>query len=459
MPSTTSTSGPIVLRLATEHVLGSMVSARTQPRATGASRCAALVNLMSHRRIVLLQGPAGPFFRQLATALTKDPTRVVHKVHLNGGDELFFRGVREPRIKNVCFDGPRGQWHEWIMRLMQFRRADAIVLFGQCRFYHSTAIDAARRLGVAVYVFEEGYIRPNFVTLEQGGVNGASSLPRDPLDYTTHQIEPGPQPAAPRHVFARMAACHAMYYLAARSSRRRYPHYQHHRPLNVLTETARWCRGGVRKLVFRATESRVLAKLLCPQASKRYFVVPLQVHNDSQISHHSRYGCVEQFIEEVVKSFAEHATADKWLVFKHHPMDRAYTNYRRMLAAVARLHGVSDRVFYIHDAPLPALLRNAAGAITINSTVGFSALLHGTPCFAAGDCIYAMSGLAQSGMLDTFWQWPGTVDRDLVQAFRAAVIQRTQLTGSFYHGVDVLDQADVAGTNHVSKLVLDESAA
>ncbi|WP_250313331.1 capsular polysaccharide export protein, LipB/KpsS family, partial [Escherichia coli] len=31
--------------------------------------------------------------------------------------------------------------------------------------------------------FEEGYLRPQFITVEEGGVNAYSSLPRDPDFY------------------------------------------------------------------------------------------------------------------------------------------------------------------------------------------------------------------------------------------------------------------------------------
>lgn len=401
-----------------------------------ASRCAALEDMRSHRHVVLLQGPAGPFFRHLAIDLAREPDRIVEKIHLNGGDEASFGSVSHPRIRMVRYDGSREDWGGWLAGFLRFHHADAIGLFGQCRHYHAVAIEVARQLGLAVFVFEEGYVRPNYVTIERGGVNGASSLPRDPAFYRDTGAEPAPQQAgAARAPFARMAAWHATYYVAARLSARRYPHYRHHRPLDVTAETARWIRGGLRKLVYAVSEAGTIRRLLSAQAAKRYFVVPLQVHNDSQVTHHSPYASVAQFIEEVVQSFARHAPAGTWLVFKHHPMDRAYTDYRRLLAELARAYGLAGRLLYVHDAPLPALLRHAIGAVTINSTVGFSALLHGTPCFVCGECIYALPGLARNDSLHAFWRAPGSVDRALVQAFRSAVIRHTQLAGSFYDRV------------------------
>jgi capsular polysaccharide export protein len=40
---------------------------------------------------------------------------------------------------------------------------------------HMVAHQMARLVGVRVHVFEEGYIRPNWLTLERDGVNGNSA--------------------------------------------------------------------------------------------------------------------------------------------------------------------------------------------------------------------------------------------------------------------------------------------
>ncbi|WP_441294118.1 capsular polysaccharide export protein, LipB/KpsS family, partial [Bordetella pertussis] len=40
------------------------------------------------------------------------------------------------------------------------------------------AVALARASGVRVHVFEEGYFRPHWVTLERGGVNGFRAIAR-----------------------------------------------------------------------------------------------------------------------------------------------------------------------------------------------------------------------------------------------------------------------------------------
>jgi len=49
-----------------------------------------------------------------------------------------------------------------------------IVLYGDTRPIHAQAVEIANKLGLSVHVFEEGYMRPYWVTYERGGTNGNS---------------------------------------------------------------------------------------------------------------------------------------------------------------------------------------------------------------------------------------------------------------------------------------------
>ena len=120
----------------------------------------------------MLQGPMGPFFERLAGTLRAHGQQV-WKVNFNAGDDWFFGGDRVFQFRD-----PLDQWPACLRRLIAELRLDAIVLFGQSRRMHQMAIAEAQALGVTVFVFEEGYVRPDYVTLEVGGVNAASSLPR-----------------------------------------------------------------------------------------------------------------------------------------------------------------------------------------------------------------------------------------------------------------------------------------
>jgi capsular polysaccharide export protein len=122
------------------------------------------------------------------------------------------------------------------------------------------------------------------------------------------------------------------------------------------------------------------------------------------------------------------------LVIKHHPLDRGYHDYATLLAQLARVHGLKDRLIYIHDQHLPSLFDHMLGAVVINSTVGFSAVSHGAPVKTCGLAIYDIPGLTFQGSLDAFWSEAGTFrpDPQLFMRFRAFVIDHTQINCSFY---------------------------
>ncbi|WP_119153275.1 capsule biosynthesis protein [Caldimonas tepidiphila] len=388
--------------------------------------------LLGHQRPLLLQGPMGPFFDQLARFLLAQGKQV-RKVHFNGGDELFYSATpAEP------YTGTLKDWPHWLRQYLRSHAVDALVLFGQTRSLHLRARAVARELGVPVYVFEEGYFRPHYVTLERGGVNADSPLPRNPQAYRGRSSQEPASPRATNQRFGRMAWQAVSYYMATVARSRRYAHYSHHRPISPVAEGLRWVRGGWRKLWFRLKE-RGHASLCEAPLSGRWFLVPLQVHNDSQVTHHSPFGRVENFIEQVLASFAAHAPQDTLLVIKHHPMDRAYRDYGRLIARAADALGIGARVRYLHDAHLPTLLQHARGVVTINSTVGLQALYHRCPVVTLGEAFYAVRGLVHPGPLQSFWTQPGEVDAALFSRFKAHVIAQSQLNASFYGEVPALE--------------------
>ena len=408
-----------------------------------------LDHLLARKRSLLLQGPMGPFFARLAQTL-RAHGQEVWRVNFNGGDDHYHDGANVLR-----FHQRPSEFAGWLGALLDDLQADTIVLFGQSREHHRTALRIARERGLAVFVFEEGYVRPDYVTLEEGGVNAASMLPRDPAFYRTLTPETLPAPVPTHQQFSTVAGIAMRYALACWFERDTYPHYVHHRPLHPVSEGLRWVRGAWRKWYYRFTERHMLGRLSAPEQHKRFYLVPLQVHNDSQITCHSTYAEMGDFIGEVIGSFAGFAPTDHVLVFKHHPLDRPYTDYTRDIAKLAIHHGVADRVHYIHDQHLPTLLQHARGVVTINSTTGLQALFHGTPVITLGEAIYAVKDMVHPGPLESFWRDPGPVDAELFARYRSWLVHETQLNASFYAdapGLPATAQAPGASTDSKRRL-------
>lgn len=376
------------------------------------------------RRILLLQGPVGPFFRRFADDL-QHAGATVHKVNFHAGDWLFYR------TGAVQYRGTMEEWPAWFEHYLVQHAIDVVFLFGDCRPVHVLAHWIASGRGLAVGVFEEGYIRPDYITLEYSGANGYSLISRNPFHY---QEPPADVPAVSPvgKTYWSMVGYGFGYFTLGALGRPWFPHYRHHRPLTLL-EAWPWVLSAWRKARYQCVE-RGVEERLKGELSRRYFLVPLQVHNDSQVTVHSDWEGVEHFIEATMQSFARCAPADTALVIKHHPMDRGYRDYTRLIRRLASELGIADRVLYIHDQHLPTLLDHARGVVVINSTVGLSALLHKAPTKVCGNAIYDMEGLTWQGTLDAFWSEAAgaTPDPVLQHNFRHHLIRQTQVNGSYY---------------------------
>ncbi|MDQ3036489.1 MAG: hypothetical protein M3Y87_29090, partial [Myxococcota bacterium] len=373
---------------------------------------------------LLLQGPAGPFMHRLGRELRDAGVRTT-KINFHAGDVLFYPGPDA-----LAFRGELGQLGAFVRRVIEEREIDAIFLFGDCRAHHRIAIEVARALGVTVWAFEEGYLRPDWITLERGGVNGHSSLPRDPEVYRRAALPKPPDARKVGDSFGTMSWYSTLNALTFTHLNHGFPHYRHHRNLNAWFHTFSWVRGAARKELFRRQEAPILPRLT-GELSGRFFLAVLQVHCDFQLVH-SKYRDVVEFIHEVVATFAEHADPRDTLVIKHHPMDRPFREYGPLMRELARAHGLGDRLIYVHDLHLPTLLEHARGTITINSTTALQSFHHGTPVKAMGDAIYDLPGLTFQGELAAFLREPGTFDRELYESFRRWLLWHNQANGSFY---------------------------
>lgn len=382
------------------------------------------------RNILMLQGPVGPFFNRLSKDLQWAGANV-HKINFNGGDWFYYPRNATSFTDKIANFGP------FLSRVCDEKRIDTIMLFGDCRDMHGIASAIAAQLNIEIYVFEEGYIRPDYITMECHGVNGRSTMPRAGIFYLN---TPAPEPVETStvgHSIWYAAAWAFTYYFWAIILWPFFPRYRHHRPLNWFEGLA-WVRGTARKYWYR-WKNKSDVRRLTAKNHPPFFLVPLQVHNDAQIGVHSEFDTIEQFIRHTTTSFAAHAPRDAMLVLKHHPMDRPYTDYTRLVRRLREETKLGDRLIYVHDPHLPTLINNSEGLVTINSTTGMSAIHHGKPTLALGDAIYRIEGLTASISLNEFWskaaEFP--VHQDLYRNFRHQLIYRTQLNGNFYRRINI----------------------
>jgi len=387
----------------------------------------------SRRRFYFLQGNASWFYRRLGDSLARRG-HVVRRLNFCGGDRRFWG------------DWQAADWRGHLETLPEFldqeyRRhdIDTIVMFGDCRPVHRAAIDIARRQGQQIIVFEEGYLRPGWVTLERQGVNGYSRLPDQPGWYLDKARGlPAATDAAPIGAgLARRIYYDFQWQLWNYLQFHRYPNYRTHRPYPIVAEYATWS-VRLAKLTWRRRQAEAAVAALI-RNRRHFFLFPLQLDTDSQIRVHSGFGRMANAITTVIDEFAAAAPAAALLVLKNHPLDNGWIDYHRLVRRHAASRGIAERVWFIDGGPLDALIDHAAGIVTVNSTVGLTALERKRPVICLGKSVFDMPGLTFQAPLADFWHRPDAPQASLLQAFRAVLQRACLIAGNFYtdRGVDL----------------------
>ncbi|MEM6462657.1 MAG: hypothetical protein AAF724_12140 [Pseudomonadota bacterium] len=349
----------------------------------------------------------------------------------NAGDRVF-----AGRDKRVHYSGRPNDLEAWYNALLARHRFDCVVLFGCERPVHRVAVRLGERLGIPVVSLEEGYVRPGYVTAETGGNNWRSPLAgRLPeTDLFDHQKPRGSE--APSS-FAKMA-CYAAAYFAAYTlaSHPRERSLFHKRRRSGLTESFYWFRNYFRKQRRLSHNFRVIQQLL-ETFDGRFFIVPFQVNDDSQLNSDAARGWNNETMAlSVIESFARAAPPDARLVFKIHPLERGHADHWSLVNKAAILHKVIDRIDIVDSGSLGLLVRHSSGMITINSSSGLSAIHHGKPLAVLGKALYSHSTLAtlieSPCELDLFWRDGKVAPPGTRQTYLEWIRAECLLPGDFY---------------------------
>ena len=330
------------------------------------------------------------------------------------------------------------------------------VLFGDRRPVHRVAVQQAREQGIRNHVFEEGYFRPYWVTLEREGVNSRSKLPRDVawLRAAGNKLQALGQSQATINTFQspfwRRAAHDVAYHSAAALNPVVFPHYRTHASVLAPVEYAGFVARQFKNKFRSAQEHSRLHDLL--QSAEPFYFLPLQLDSDFQVRDQLVLNSMRAVLEHVIRSFAQHAPVGTRLVIKNHPLDYDQVNYQALSTQLAGQYEVLGRVEYFETGDPEVLLQNALGTITLNSTVGSVALERGCPTLCLAPALYDVEGLTAQCGLDAFWAGAPKPDPELFALFKTVVMQTTQVNGGFYCPQGIA----LAAYASVSKIVEDE---
>lgn len=380
------------------------------------------------RSFLFLQGPCTPFFERLADALEVQGHEI-HRVNFCAGDVLYWR--KHPAS---WFQKHPRHLPEFLEKIYRCYGITDQVLFGDQRPVHWPAVQAAREYGVRNHVFEEGYFRPRWITLEREGVNNHSLLPNDPQWYweVGGRLAEDLPAAGFKSPFIGRAVHDVAYHVAGVLNSLIFPRYKNHAGISAPVEYAGYIKRFTHLRFIREREKIRARKVALGKAP--FYVLPLQLNTDAQIRHHSQFSDMKELIEHVLASFARHAPADAHIVIKNHPLDIGWMNYPKIVANCEKQFDIVGRVHYLEEGGWAMLGSNARGVVTVNSTAGTVALEYGVPLKALSDPIYNLPGLACQLPLDDFWHEGTRPNVELFKRFRRCVLHATQVNGGFYSG-------------------------
>lgn len=382
---------------------------------------------MSKKSFLFLQGVASPFFDKLASTLRMSGIETC-RVNFCGGDVYLHR-----KGSSRQFHGNLAQLEDFYKNLFSELGTSDIVLFGDSRPVHIPAIKLAKKLGINIHVYEEGYLRPDWVTLDSGGVNAYSSISQETSTYFRQNAKNIARDVESKKTGYNqwVRLYHDIRYNIARAlDFKVFPEYSRHRVDHPVHEYIGWIKRYPTLIPLSWFAKYKVNKLVSSNAT--YYVYPLQLSGDSQIRVHSKYESVNQATSEILYSFERFAPKNSYLVVKNHPLDTGVSKGKHFTLTLSRKLGIEDRVIFLDGGHLPTLLSHAKGTVVINSTTGMSALYHKSPIITLGKAIYNLPGLTFQGGLDDFWHHAKKGDHKLFRDFRDVVVHQTQINGNFY---------------------------
>ena len=381
------------------------------------------------RNFLFLQGPHGPFFHRLAKML-RAAGADVWRVGFNAGDRAFWFGGQG----YIPYRGTVADWPSAFAQIVAERTITDIVLYGDTRPIHAQAITSARAMGLRIHVFEEGYLRPYWVTYERGGSNGHSRLMRMSVDEMRKALALSdlevPTPPAHwgdmrHHIFYG-----ALYHWFVMFRNGDYRNFKPHRELPVWKEA--WLYTRRLMMMPLGAVDRRIATWRIRHGGFPYHLVLMQLEHDSSFLMHSPFSRIEDFLTLVMEGFATGAPQHHHLVFKAHPLENDRSPVRRILRRLARQYGVSDRVHYLRGGKLAKLLDQARTAVTVNSTAGQQVLWRGIPLKVFGSAVYAKPGFVTTQTLPDFFRAPDRPDGRAYRDYRRFLLETSQIPGGYY---------------------------
>lgn len=381
-------------------------------------------------RVLMLQGPVGPFFSELHRSLLALRFSV-KRIAFNAGDQLF-----TSRNECILFTGTVAEWKAYLQLEITQYPPDAIILFGCERPAHKIARQLAGIFGIEVLSLEEGYLRSGYVSCELGGNNQHSPLANwrpKPMKQRRKENAKAPSLAQGSSHWS-IGIWAAAYYLVRDFASKPIDADLFHRQRERVVPLAMsWGIHLFRRLAARITELPTRRAL---QRSPGYLLIPLQVSSDSQLQAAARGWSTTRLIDASLMALRTNSPGQR-VVFKLHPHERASEEVKRYIFRKAAEIGTDrHQISVVHSGRIGDLTKHSSGMVVINSTSAFSALHHDVPVLVLGDAIFRHDAIVTVGETEAdildFFKIRQSKPRDLIDEFLTEVKSQGLIPGDFY---------------------------
>jgi len=375
---------------------------------------------------LFLQGPVSFFSRHFASYLEKQGARCL-RINFSFSDWVCWLGKA-----SVNYRGTLQQWPDFLRQYVKENRVTAIIYYADCFPYHRIARTIADELGIDAVAYENGYLRPDWLTIEKGGMAGFSHFPVDPDEILSKgkllpEVE---EKNLPSVNFWVEAFWEVAYHMGNYLFKWTFHNYQADRYYNPFHDYVSHIPRLLRANKSEARAVEVINQLL--NSKSVYWLFPMQMQNDYQLRIHSPFDHQAEAIELIIKTFSRYAGLDEKLVIKIHPMDNGIEPWEKIIASLVEKYSVTRRVFFIDGGNLYKLINHCKGVVTINSTVGLHSLQAMKPVYVLGCAVYDIKGLTCMRSLSDFFQHPLPPDQQLLEAFVKLLAASIQIKGNFY---------------------------
>ena len=378
------------------------------------------------RVFIFLQGPDSFFSRHFASYLEQQGATCL-RINLCFSDWLYWLGKT-----SVNYRGTFEQWPEFLKSFVLENNVTTILYYADCFPYHKVAREVAAELSIDAVAYENGYLRPNWLTIEKGGMSRYSSFPSDPDEILQKAKglpapEDRPIPSANFWVEAFWeVTCHLGNYFFHWTFHR----YHADKYYNPLRDYLSIIPRLFNEKKAEKHAEQVIDRLI--NSGTGYWVFPMQMQNDYQLRENAAFNHQSEAMEMVMQHFAHSAPENDKLIYKIHPADNGIEPWGKILARLENEYRLEGRVEFIDGGNLMKLVNHSKGVFTINSTVGLHALQALKPVYVLGCAVYDIKGLTSDQTLADFFKAPVAPDENLLNAYVNLLAASIQVKGNWF---------------------------